>query len=133
MNEDFSPLANLVNLLVRVRQEGTGLCTAQVVGLPEIQATAATREEALAEVRRVVAGWLSSGQLVPLTLPSLPPMRKSPGWARGDRLEEEFLEDLARLRQEDRERTLREYEQEERGLSATSSIATTCSITSPPR
>jgi hypothetical protein len=47
-----------------------------------------------------------------LPAPTTPP--KPPGWARDDLLEQDFLEELARMRQEDLERTLREYEQEDR-------------------
>jgi hypothetical protein len=67
---------------------------------------------------------LSSGQLVALPVaPTLPP--RAPGWARDDPLEQEFLEELARRRQEDLEQTLREYEEEDRGCSDTSSTPTT--------
>ncbi len=125
MNQAVSFLGPIVSPLVRVCQEASGLYSAQVVGLPEIQATAATREEAVAEVGRIVAEWLSSGQLVPLTLPSLPPTRKTPGWATNDRLEQDFLDDLARMRREDLERTLREDAQEAQGCSSTSSTPTT--------
>lgn len=61
----------------------------------------------------VLAQWLSSGQLVPLLFPSPGPLRKPTGWAKDDPLEQEFLDDLARLGREDLERTLREYERED--------------------
>lgn len=105
MNQPVSWSGPLAPPLVHVHQEASGAYTARVVGLPEIQATGANREEALAEVGRIVAQWLASGQLVPLPLPSLPPAQKTPGWAKDDLLEQEYLEDLARLRQEDLERT----------------------------
>jgi hypothetical protein len=95
------------------------------VGLPEIQATAATRAEAVEQVRTILVQWLSTGQLVALTLlPATAPL-KPPGWARDDALEQEFLDHLARFRQEDLERTLREYEREDHGCSDTSSTPTT--------
>jgi uncharacterized protein YoaH (UPF0181 family) len=110
--------------LVQVGQDGAGRHVAQVVGLPELQATAGTRAEAIEQVRALLAQRLSSGQLVALAV--APPMpAKAPGWARNDPLEQEFLEELARRRQEDLELTLREYEQEDRGCSNTSSTPTT--------
>ena len=63
--------------------------------------------------------------MVALTLPPATAPLQSPGWARDDALEQEFLDDLARFRQEDLERTLREYEREDQGCSATSSTPTT--------
>ena len=117
--------SSVTPLLVQVRQDGPGRYTAQVVGLPALQATAGTREEALGQVRDAAAQWLASGELVPLTIPSILPLRKPAGWAKDDPLEQEFLEDLARRRQEDLERTLREDEQEDCGCSSTSSTPTT--------
>jgi predicted RNase H-like HicB family nuclease len=112
-------------LLVQVRQDGAGRYTAEVVGLPALQATAGTRDEALGQLRDAAAQWLASGELVPLTIPSTLPRRKPTGWAQDDPLEQEFVEDLAQRRREDLARTLREYEQEDSGCSGTSSTPTT--------
>jgi hypothetical protein len=95
------------------------------VGLPEIQATAATREEALSQVRDAAAAWLSSGELIALPIPPRPSLRKPTGWADDDVLEMEFLDELARLRREDLERTLREDAENDAGCSSTSSTPTT--------
>lgn len=113
------------SVLVQVSQEAGGQFLVKVPGLLEIQAQAATVEDALAEVRTLLAQRLSSGQLVSLTLPSLPPRCKPAGWAKDDPLEQEFLDDLARLRRDDLERTLREYEREDQGCSDTSSTPIT--------
>jgi hypothetical protein len=111
--------------LVHLRQDPSGQYTAQVVGLPEIRATAATREQALDLIRLVLTRWLSSGQLVSLVLPYTISPKKAAGWAKGDPVEQQFLEELARSRQEDLERTLREYQAEDQGCSSTSSTPTT--------
>jgi predicted RNase H-like HicB family nuclease len=112
--------------LVKVRPEPPGQYTAHVVGLPEIQATAATREEAIQQVRHVLSEWLASGQLVSVEIPQENPLLKWFGHADpNDPLEKEYLEDLARFRQEDLERTLREYEEEDRRCSDSSSTPTT--------
>jgi hypothetical protein len=115
----------LVPPLVHLREEPPGQYRAQIVGLPEIHATAATSAEALAQVRHLLTQWLSAGQLVPLGMPPWTQPLLSPDWAKNDPLEQEFLEDLARNRREDLERTMREYEGEDRGCSATSSTPTT--------
>jgi predicted RNase H-like HicB family nuclease len=125
MNTDFVPSIGLSSLPVLVRQDSSGHCTAQVVGLPEIQATAATREEALGQVRDAAAAWLASGELVALPIPPQPSLSKPTGWADDDVLEMEFLDELARLRRNDLERTLREDAEEDAGCSSTSSTPTT--------
>jgi predicted RNase H-like HicB family nuclease len=125
MKPEVIPLGSLVSPLVRVGQEAEGQFTAHVVGLPEIQATAATREAVIEQVRALLAQWLSAGRLVSLAMPAQLPLSRPAGWAKEDRLEQEFLNDLARYRQEDLERTLREYEQEDQGCSSTSSTPTT--------
>jgi hypothetical protein len=124
MNIDFVPLVRLSSLPVLVRQDSSGRCMAQVLGLPEINVTAATREEVLSKVRDAATAWLASGELIALPIPT-PSLTKPPGWATADLLEMEFLDELARLRQEDLERTLREDAEEDAGCSSTSSTPTT--------
>ncbi len=114
------------SLWVLVRPEPAGQFTARVVGLPELQATAATREQALQHIRDTLAEWIASGQLVALPIPPAHPLQGFSGWIDPNNpLEQEFLQDLARFRQEDLERTLREYEQEDRECSNSSSTPTT--------
>jgi hypothetical protein len=125
MKPDLLPSGALALPLVHVREEAPGRYTAQVVGLPEVRATAAAREEAIEQVRQVLVQWLSSGQLVPLAIPVQHPPMKPSGSTKDDPLEQEFLQDLARLRQEDLDRTLRAYEREDQGCSGTSSTPTT--------
>jgi hypothetical protein len=111
--------------LVQVRGEPPGQFTAQVPGIAELSATATTREQAVGQLRRVIAAWLSSGRLValPVSVPSAP--IRPPNWAKEDPLEQEFMEELARIRQIDFELTLREYEQEDRACPSSSSTPTT--------
>ncbi len=98
--------------LVLVRSDPAGQYCAQLVGLPEIHATAATREEALQKVRTNLEEWLASGQLVAVEVPVQNPLLKWFGWADPkDPNEQAYLEELARLRREDLERTLKDHEQ----------------------
>jgi hypothetical protein len=110
---------------VHVRIDPSGQHTAEVPGLPEASATGATREAAIQQLRCILVDWLRSGRLV--SLPVVVPMtlRKPPGWPDNDPLEQEFLAELARMRQEDLERTLREYEEEDRACHGSSSTPTT--------
>jgi hypothetical protein len=98
---------------VTVRPEAAGQFTAQAVGLPDVRATAATREEALARVHELLRDLLVSGQVVSigwLTENSLLQWagRQDPN----DPEEQAFLEILAEQRREDLEQTLRELDQE---------------------
>jgi len=98
----------LAKQLVRIRQQSQGIYSAEAVGLPDIQATAASSEEAIREVRDRLEQGLSSGQLVQIELSPVAPAPRNPN----DPLEQEFLEDLERERREDLERTLKEYDQQ---------------------
>jgi hypothetical protein len=60
-----------------------------------------------------------------LRAPCRLPVHKPEGWAKDDPLEQEFLNELARLRQEDLDRTLREYEREDQGCSDSTSTPST--------
>ena len=98
---------------VVVRTEPSGKFTAQVVGLPELIATAPTREEAIEQVRVMLHDWVATGRLVSVEVPIANPLLQFSGHIDpNDPLEQEFLKELARLRQEDLEQTLREYDQE---------------------
>jgi hypothetical protein len=85
-----------------VRPEPAGQFTAQLLGLPELRATAASREDALQQIRAMLEQWLASGQLTPLVMSAANALRNWPGHDPADPLEQEFLADLERFRQEDR-------------------------------
>jgi hypothetical protein len=126
MNPDDAPKTASTRHLVVVRPEPAGQYTARVVGLPEIRATAATEPGAIEQVRRVLAEWLASARWVLVEVPVPPAGQPSPEAAGHfnpeDPLEQEYLAELARFRQEDLERTLREYDPE---CSSSSSTPTT--------
>jgi hypothetical protein len=91
-----------------VRQELAGQFTAQLLGLPELSATAASREEAIEQVHVLLEQWLDSGRLTPLVLHPAHALRSWPGHDPADPLEQEFVADLERSRQEDLERATRQ-------------------------
>ena len=111
--------------LVKVHKEEADGYTAEVVGLSEVHATAATRDEALAQVRAQLLERFATEQIVPLALPLRLPGVKPAGWAANDPLEQEFLEELARARQLDLESTVQELKRDDEGCSGTSSTPTT--------
>ena len=108
---------------VLARPEPSGRFTAQVVGLPDLVATAATREEAIEQIRALLRDWVATGRLVSVEVPIGNPLLDFTGHTDPNHpLEKEFVKELARLRQEDLEQTLREYDQE---CSSSSSTPTT--------
>lgn len=112
--------------LVVVRPEPPGQFTAEALGLPELRATCASREEAINRVRLQLCHWFASGQLVLVELDKGNPFLPNfPRIDPNDPMEKEFLEELARNRREDLERTLREYEAEEKACSNSSSTPIT--------
>lgn len=103
--------------------EPSGQFTAQVVGIPELRATAATRAEAIEQVRVMLGKWLATGQLMSVDVPCPNPLLHFQGHLDpNDPLGQVFLEELARRRREDLGHTLLEDDQE---CSSSSSTPTT--------
>jgi hypothetical protein len=107
-----------MDYLLIVRPEPEGQFTAQVMGLPEIRAVAPVETQAIQQAKRMLIEWLARARLVQvhlLTPVVAPPAMEFAGqFDPNDPLEQEFMEELARMRREDLEQTLREYEQEDR-------------------
>jgi len=87
MQTTFEPISMFP--LVLVRTEPPGQITAQLVGLPELRATAATREEALRQVRQLLGEMRNEN-----------PWRTFAGWAKGDPEYSQFLDAMQRCRQD---------------------------------
>lgn len=97
---------------VVVRPEPPGQFTARVAGLPGIAATADSREEALERVHDLLHCLLAGGELVALEVgPANPLLQRFGRIDPNDPHERAYQEELARFRQEDLERTLRECDQ----------------------
>jgi hypothetical protein len=102
-----------VSSLVVIREQPPDKYIAQVVGIPEIQSVAATRDEAIQGVQALLKQWRDTGRLVLVEVAADPSaLQGIPARDPGDPLEKEFFEDLARARREDLERTLQEYDTE---------------------
>jgi hypothetical protein len=90
---------NLQHLVV-VRPEPPGQFTAEALGLPELRATCATREEAINRVRLQLGHWFVTRQLVQVEVPTVNPLAQYAGWAKDDPGYEEYLEEIRRYRAE---------------------------------
>lgn len=84
-----------------VHPEPAGQFTAQVLGLPESQRTAASRDEAIRQVNDLLQFWVAEGQLVPAAIGQPNPVLNWCGWARNDPDYADFLEGLRRFREQD--------------------------------
>ena len=105
------------------RTEATGQFTVQVVGVPELRATAATRAEALERIRAMLSDWIASGQLMPVEVPRPNPLLHFAGHLDpNDPVEQEFVAELQRRRREDLDRAQRE---DDPGCPSSSSTPTT--------
>src|ERR1700752_2317802 len=100
-----TPNGAVQHLLVG-KAEASGQFTAQVVGVPELHATAATRTEAVEKVRAMLSDWLASGRLMVIDVPCPNPLLHFPAHLDpNDPLEQEFVEELARRRRDDLDQT----------------------------
>ena len=104
-----------MQFLFIVRPEPPGQFTARVMGFSEIREVAPTEQEAIQRARAALAEWLAAARWVPVDVPA--PQTWSPTASAGfadpnDPLEQDYLRDLERFREEDRERTFREYDEE---------------------
>lgn len=91
-----------------VRPEPTGQFTAQLLGLPELRASAANRDEAIERLRVHIREWQAAGQLVPVESPGDNPLQKWFGWAKDDPEYGLFLDEIRRFREEVDQRELSE-------------------------
>jgi hypothetical protein len=117
------PLSVAVTQLVVIRPEPPGQFTAHVAGLPEFCATAATREEAVEQVRTRLGHGLASGQLAAVEVPREDLLRQWEEWAKNDPEYQLYQEEIRRFRQEEDERT--RLEEADRTCPSSSSTPTT--------
>ena len=104
MSPKKPPMALPMQQLVVVTPEPPGQFTAQLVGLPELQASATTREEAIDQVRRLLGQRLDSGQLAVIDVPRDHLLKEWQEWAEADPEYNLYVEEIRRFRQEEDER-----------------------------
>ena len=87
--------------LVRVSPGQDGQLTAELLGAPDIQATAATPEEAVEQVRRLLEQQVNLGSLVAVEIPQQNPLAKWAGYAKDDPDFDLYLEEIRKFREEE--------------------------------
>src|SRR5437899_3071037 len=112
------------HVLLRVVEQPPGKFTASVVSLPEVQATADSRDEAIKRVRLTLSGWAQSGELVSVDVPaSNPALRLFGSEDKDDPEYALFLEELQREREKLNQ--IPDYDAEDSPCPDTSSTPTT--------
>jgi hypothetical protein len=109
--------------LVRIREEPEGQFTADILGAPDIQATAATRKEAIEQVRTLLQQQVNLGSIASIEIPRRDPVADLAGAWKDDPDFDLYLEEIRKFREEEDRRERRFWEAEE--CSDTSSTPTT--------
>jgi len=100
MGDKTPSLNTAVSCLVQLRPEPAGQFTAQVLGLPEVHATAATCEEAVERIRGLLREQLDSGLLVSVDIPRENPLMSMFGFGKDAPDFEGYLEEIRKFREE---------------------------------
>lgn len=93
-----------MRFFILVRPDSNGQFTAQAAGIPELRATANSRELAIHNVEVALSQSLASGELVSVELPEENSLLRWYGHSKDDPYFEEYLEEIRRFRQEADER-----------------------------
>jgi hypothetical protein len=109
--------------LIRVREEPDGQFAAELLGAPDIRATAATREAAIEQVRAQLQYEVNVGSIVAIETPQQNPIMKFAGIWKDDPDFDDYLEEIRKSREEEDLRDGRVWEADE--CSNSSSTPTT--------
>jgi hypothetical protein len=97
---DIPPRHSPTSYLVEIRPESAGRFTAQLLCAVDLRATAATRDEAVEQLRTLIRERLDSGSLVWVEVPQENPLMRWFGHAKDDPTFPEYLEEIRRFREE---------------------------------
>jgi len=100
MNDNTPSANSAVSCLVQVSPEPAGQFTAQLLGLPELRATATTREEAVEQLRWLLREQVHAGLLLSVEIPRENPLMSMFGFGKDDPDFEGYLEEIRRFREE---------------------------------
>jgi hypothetical protein len=113
MTRESPTSASPSTCLVQVRQAPDGPFTAQIVGGADLQATGATREEAVERLRALLQEQVNLGSLLSIEIPRQDPVMSRFGWAKDDPTFDEYLEEIRKFREEMDRREAQDTEQGE--------------------
>jgi hypothetical protein len=89
-----------ISCLVQVRPDPAGQFTAQVLGAPDLNSTAATRQEAVEQLGALLQQQVNLGSLTAITLPQENPLMKWSGYAKDDPDFDNYLEEIRKFREQ---------------------------------
>ncbi|MFI5457817.1 MAG: hypothetical protein ACHRXM_20445 [Isosphaerales bacterium] len=95
-----TPISYSSSCLIQVRPVPAGQFTAQLVGAADLQATAATREEAIEQLRGLLQEQVNLGLLLAIELPRENPLMRWFGHAKDDPTFDDYLNEIRKFREE---------------------------------
>jgi hypothetical protein len=87
--------------LVRISPGQDGQVTAELLGAPDIQATAPSQEVAVEQLRRLLQQQVNLGSLVSVEIPQQHPLARRAGVWKDDPSFDDFLEEIRKYREEE--------------------------------
>jgi hypothetical protein len=87
--------------LIRVREAPVGQFTAELLGAPDLRATAATREAAIEQVRSLLQYEVNMGSVVALEIPRRHPVMEFAGAWKDDPDFDLYLAEIRKFREEE--------------------------------
>ena len=108
-----TPIMLSSSSLLRIREVADGQFSAQILGDPDIQATASTREAAIEEVGGLLQFEVNMGSIVAIETPPQNLLLKRAGHAKDDSDFDLYLEEIRKYREEVDRREGRVWDNEE--------------------
>jgi hypothetical protein len=100
MIRENPPPPSAPSCLVRVHQESDGSFTAQLLGAADLQATGATRDEAVERLRARLQELVNLDELLAIELPRQNPLVRRAGYLKDDPDFNIYLEEIRKFREE---------------------------------
>jgi hypothetical protein len=95
-----TPISPSSSCLIQIREEPAGQFTAQLLGAADLQATAATREEAVEQLRTLLQQQVNLGSLLAIEIPQQNPLVKWAGYLKDDPDFDDYVEEIRKFREE---------------------------------
>jgi hypothetical protein len=100
MSPHVDSSASASSCFVRISSGQDGQVTAELVGAPDIQATAPTQEQAVERLRRVLQQQVNLGSLMAVEIPQQHPLARRAGYLKDDPDFDLYLEEIRKFREE---------------------------------
>ncbi|HZW30654.1 MAG TPA: hypothetical protein VFF52_08115 [Isosphaeraceae bacterium] len=100
ISRQVSSSAPASSCLVRISSGQDGQVTAELLGAPDIHATAPSQEEAVERLQRLLQQQVNLGSLVAVEIPQQHPLAKWAGYLKDDPDFDDYVEEIRKFREE---------------------------------